>query len=63
MADEHKTEYHLIPPGEREAVDWIDDHDEAIAVAKSKGEGWKVERVISYLDDREVIWPSDEDAA
>jgi hypothetical protein len=59
MADPWKTEYHLIPPNEREAIDWFDDREEAIAAAKAKGDGWKVQEVVSYLDDRETIWPED----
>ncbi|VTO13987.1 MULTISPECIES: hypothetical protein [Brevundimonas] len=62
MPYEHKTEYHLIPPGSHSAEDWFDDRDEAIAAAVTNGEGWKVERVISYLDDKTMIWPHDEDA-
>ncbi len=51
-----KIEYHLIPPGAREAVDWLEDEDEAIKAAEAKGPGWMVEEVRSYLDDRSVIF-------
>lgn len=59
MADIWKTEFHLIPPGKREAVDWLDDREEAIEAAKAKGDGWKVVEVTSYLEDREDIWPAE----
>ena len=55
MADIAKIEFHLIPPGERDAVDWFDDKREAIAAADAKGDGWKVEEWTSYIDDRKLI--------
>lgn len=60
MADSWKTEYHLLPPGSRDADDWFDSRDEAIAAAKAKGEGWRVQEVVSYLDDKEIVWPEDD---
>lgn len=60
MADIWKTEYHLLPPGSRDAEDWFENRDEAIAAANAKGEGWQVQEVTSYLDDKGIIWPEDD---
>lgn len=56
MADIAKTEYHLLPPGSREADDWFDDRAEAIKAAEAKGVGWRVQEVVSYLEERAVIF-------
>lgn len=65
MADIEKEEYHLTAPGDREPSDWIDNEAEAIASAKARDEagpkGWKVERVTYYSNDREVIYPAEDD--
>lgn len=60
MADEWKTEFHLISPVTNQAEDWFDNADEAIAAATAKGDDWSVEEVTSYLDDRKTIWPEDD---
>ena len=57
--EEWKTEFHVIDPG-GQAQDWLEDEDEAIEMAKALGPGAIVERVISYLDDRTQVWPTDD---
>lgn len=54
-----KTEYHVIASN-GDAVDWLDDEDEAVAKARDL-KAIRVEAVTSYLDDREQVWPVDAD--
>lgn len=55
MADIAKIEYALLPPGSRDADDWFDDRQEAIAAAEAKGRGWQVQESVSYIEDREIV--------
>lgn len=65
MADVEKVEFHLTAPGDREPSDWMDDEDQALTSAKARDAngpaGWQVERVTYYSQDRETIYPADQE--
>lgn len=55
MAEIEQTEFAIIPPGETSGVDWVDDRAQAIAAAEARGAGWKVQKIVTYCSEREVI--------
>ena len=58
MASICKVEYYVLNSA-GEAVDWLDGKDDAIAAASKIG--GSVEKVTSYMDDREVVWAAGDD--
>ena len=55
MADIEEIEFAIIPPGESRAVDWMNDKAAAIAEAEARGEGWKVQEIVTYCRDRDIV--------
>lgn len=57
-AEVWKTEYHVLDE-DGDAVEWLEDREGAITQARAIG--GSAMRVVQYHDDRQVIWPTDED--